>query len=115
VNYFFSLDVNDPYLAKRRCEEIPFQLQQNAKWNELANFLSDISNFKLLLGEDMKMDLYKYWKETSQYVPQIEGQLVRGLKVLIKGKHPIDIAIKAGEFLQDIAAYNSAGMLPEKI
>lgn len=112
VNYFQSLDSKTEYFAKRRCEEIPFQLLQSGKLQELANFLVEGSNFKLMLGEDMKIDLYKYWREASQRVPHIEVLLLEGLRKFTQGSKPSLVAefeLQVGEFLQDIAAYNSAG------
>ncbi len=112
VNYFNGLDPKNEYFAKRRCEEVPFQLYQSLQWTQLGNFLVDISNFKLMLGEDMKIDLYRYWRDTAQKVPNIEKLLLQGLKNFTqsnKSLSTIELELQAGEFLQDIAAYDSAG------
>jgi nephrocystin-3 len=127
TEFLFGSSNENQTALLRRVEEVPFQKQQCGDWQGLAEFISDLCHFEILTSPSNLVEFYKYWsfvQQQSGVRPEqqtlTEVLLVRNLQNLYANTPKNDSAkidkvcklfIKAGEILQELAAYNSAERL----
>lgn len=100
-------------VEKRRCEEVPYQLMSANDFGQLADCITDLEMFKLLSADEYKFDLYQYWQEATKHT-SVEDRFVASLAEYEQARPaPNELAAifnTAGQFLQDIAAFDNAEM-----